>query len=175
MSNATEPFYDYSVILEKTWSVSLLTASRSNLWMSSVVFVHLSTFAWNFQSCSHFCCVQGKRFGNDGECICFLCKYHREYFCQGLCLKTNGRPVYKLHPVNSVFCVFSLMFQLIRSLGYEAMFLLHWDWNHLFWIIENGGSASAASRMCITFRKHVFHLSIILYFTMVFLVYMCLS
>jgi len=35
-------------------------------------------------------------------------------------IKTNGRPVYKLHPVTAYY--FRLMFQLIQILGYEAMF-----------------------------------------------------
>ncbi len=110
MSNAAEPFHDYSIILEKTCSVSFC--------LNSVAIRSLSIFCCfctlvklSLKYSVHFVFVvcQVKRFGNAGEHICCLCKYHKEYLPERYVFGDTWQTLY----CYSIFCICSQMSRLI--------------------------------------------------------------
>ncbi len=110
MSNAAEPFHDYSIILEKTCSVSFCLNSvviRSlNIFCCVCTLVKLS-----LKYSVHFVFVvcQVKRFGNAGEHICCLCKYQKEYLPERYVFGDTWQTLY----CYSIFCICSQMSRLI--------------------------------------------------------------
>ncbi len=110
MSNAAEPFHDYSIILEKTCCVYFC--------LNSVAIRSLSIFCCfctlvklSLKYSVHFVFVvcQVKRFGNAREHICCLCKYHKEYLPERYVFGDTWQTLY----CYSIFCISSQMSRLI--------------------------------------------------------------
>lgn len=124
MSNAAEPFHDYSVILE-TWSVSFNSVTIKSL--NILLFLYTcQPLPEIFGAVRIFVVCRARYLEMMGNAFAFYVNI--TIFLSGPVPEDKWQTCVQTSSCYSAFCVFSLMFQLIRILGYEAMFLLHLRW-----------------------------------------------